>query len=282
MIPASFSVKGYAAITFKEAKENMDSQTIWTTIMKINKYYPEKTQIYFSTTRGGQDKTTIEDPLTSSAIFDMIKGCVETCQIKESKGSSISLLLGACYEYKVPFGITSDDTGHKSIILTLPFPMTGCYAISAAFDGSIKRGGYREHYMVSIDLDIYIGKLDESQYHQSLAKGVQVYPFKLNHPEYYTRADSSESEPTTDQSDEEAPSTPKNTKPHQRSAAYQPKRKGIVKKKRPSGINKRLLEAFNAVAGQNQKPDTDPGNTPGNPVQTGQPEDRQPRTQTSN
>uniref|UniRef100_A0AAU7DZ19 Matrix protein n=1 Tax=Sambucus betanucleorhabdovirus 4 TaxID=3141832 RepID=A0AAU7DZ19_9RHAB len=267
MIPASFSVKGYAAITFKEAKENMDSSTIWTTIMKINKYYPEKTQLYFSTTRGGQDKTAIDDPLTSSAIFDMIKGCVDTCQIKESKGSSISLLLGSCYEYKVPFGITSDDTGHKSIILTLPFPMAGCYAVSAAFDGSIKRGGFREHYMVSIDLDIYIGKLDESQYHQSLAKGVQVYPFKLNHPEYYTRADSSESEFTTDQSEEEEPSTPKAGKQPQRSAAYNPKKKGITKKKRPSGINRRLLEAFTAVAGQSTKTNTrhDDGPTATNP-----------------
>uniref|UniRef100_A0AAU7E089 Matrix protein n=1 Tax=Sambucus betanucleorhabdovirus 2 TaxID=3141830 RepID=A0AAU7E089_9RHAB len=255
MIPASFSVKGYAAITFKEAKESMDAQTIWTTLMKINKYYPEKTQLFFSTTRGSTDKTAVDDPLTSSAIFDMIKGCVETCQIKESKGSSISLLLGSCYEYKVPFGITSDDTGHKSIILTLPFPMTGCYAMSASFDGSIKRGGQREHYMVSISLDIYIGKLDEEQYHKSLAKGVQVYPFKLNHPEYYTRNESSESEFTTDQSDEETPSTPKTAKQSHKPISYNPKKKGIVKKKRPSGINKRLLEAFNTVAGPRPNPE---------------------------
>uniref|UniRef100_A0AAU7E084 Matrix protein n=1 Tax=Sambucus betanucleorhabdovirus 3 TaxID=3141831 RepID=A0AAU7E084_9RHAB len=278
MLPASFSVKGYAAITFKEAKENMDSQTIWTTIMKINKYYPEKTQIYFSTTRGGQDRTTIDDPLTASAMFDMIKGCVETCQIKESKGSSVSLLLGSCYEYKVPFGITSDDTGHKSIILTLPFPMIGCYAINAAFDGSIKRGGLREHYMVSIDLDIYIGKLDENQYQQSLAKGVQVYPFKLNHPEYYTRTDSSESEFTTDQSDEEAPSTPKTTKQPSHPTSYNPRKKGIAKRKRPSGINKRLLEAFNAVAGQAKRPSTEPNRASEAAASGATPEDQETAT----
>uniref|UniRef100_A0AAU7DYY3 Matrix protein n=1 Tax=Sambucus betanucleorhabdovirus 1 TaxID=3141829 RepID=A0AAU7DYY3_9RHAB len=252
MMPASFSVKGYAAITFKDAKEHMDAQTIWTTIMKIYKYYPERMQLYFSATRGGQDKTTVEDPLTTSAIIDMIKGCVETCQIKESKGSAISLLLGSCYEYKVPFGITSDDIGHKSIILTLPFPMAGCYAMSAAFDGVIKRGSMREHYMVSIALDIYIGRLDADQYQQSLAKGVQVYPFKLNHPEYYTKADSSESEFTTDPSEDEGPVPSDTGKSPHKAVLYRPRKKGITKRKRPSGINKRLLEAFNAVAGSSR------------------------------
>ncbi|UTQ50576.1 MAG: glycoprotein [Tomato betanucleorhabdovirus 1] len=261
MLPANFSVKGYAAVTFKDAKDNMSASTIWSTIMKIQKYYPKKIDLCFSSTRGGQDKTTNEDPLIASAIMNMVKGCVEACQIKESKGAAMSLLLGRCYEYKVPFGISSDDIGHKSIILTLPFPMSGCYTMSAKFDGSIKKDNKREHYMVDVSLDIYIGQLSDEQYLNSIDQGVVVYPFKLNHPEYYPRADSSESEPTTDQSEEDEPDKQKRVpRKRSKSPAYNTKKRGISKKRKSQGINRRLLDAFNAVArqGQGSTPDERP------------------------
>nr|UYE93359.1 matrix protein [Tomato betanucleorhabdovirus 2]UYE93365.1 matrix protein [Tomato betanucleorhabdovirus 2] len=260
MLPATFSVKGYAAITFKDAKDNMGASTIWSTLMKIQKYYPEKLKLYFSSTRGGQDTTTNDDPLVTSAIMNMIKGCVDTCQIKESKGASISLLLGTCYEYKVPFGISSDDVGHRSIILTLPFPMAGCYMMSAAFEGSLKRGGSREYYMVDISLDIYIGQLSDEQYKKSLSQGIKVYPFKLNHPEYFPKADSSESEFTTEPSDDEDGEPPMAPRKRSKSPLSTMKKRGVMKKKKHSGVNRRLLDAFNMVAKQaNTSPPKDAG-----------------------
>uniref|UniRef100_A0AAU6MWB5 Matrix protein n=1 Tax=Beet leaf curl betanucleorhabdovirus TaxID=3118959 RepID=A0AAU6MWB5_9RHAB len=248
MLPATFSVKGHAAITFKDSKDSMNAASIWEAIMKIHKYYPEKVLLSMSTTRGSQDKVTQNDPLVTSAIMDMIKGCVDTCQIKESRGASINLLLGNCYEYKVPFGISSDDTGHRSIILTLPFPMSGCYTMNAAFDGAIRKNKLKEYYMVDISLDIFIGQLTGDQYSSALSRGIKVYPFKLNHPEYYPKTDSSESEFTTEPSDDDTETPPNAPKKRAKSPTHIMRKKLITKKKRTSGVNRKLVDAFNAVA----------------------------------
>ncbi|AZN18349.1 putative matrix protein [Zhuye pepper nucleorhabdovirus] len=242
MNPSSFSVKGVAAVTFKKKKEGMTSSKIWNLIAKVCSHYPDKVQVMYSSKRGSDDKRTVEDPLVRSAISDMIDGCIETCEVKAAVGQSMNLLLGSCYEYRVPLGTRSVDTGHETILLSLPFPMAGCYVISSNLEGSIKKDGEREHYMVSIELDIYINNIDMDKYNKLLSFGMRVYPFKLNHPSYYTNPASSDSEPATDTSEGEGSD-------HSRSEGVLLKKRRrsprpIIKKQRKSALKDTLKKVI--------------------------------------
>ncbi|QJQ80125.1 matrix protein [Sowthistle yellow vein virus] len=204
MEPATFNIKGTISLTFPSQKEGMDASKIWTLVSKIWSLYPKKIQLFFSAKRGLDKGELVSDKVTIEAIKDLISGSISTLDIHSASGSSMSLYLGACHDYRVPFGVRSSDVGHDTIIFTLPFPLEGCYTASARFDGSIKRDtADREHYMMSIELEIYIGKVDMIRCEELIKTGYKVYPFKIMCPQYFQSAEMSESEFTTDASDEE-------------------------------------------------------------------------------
>ncbi|DBA08164.1 TPA_asm: matrix protein [birds-foot trefoil-associated virus] len=203
MNPASFSVKGCASITFGEQKDQMSSSKIWSMLANIWSYYPEKVSVYVSHQRGATEKTLVSDEKIKEALYNLVGGCIETCNVQSAVGSSMNLLLGQCHEYRLPFGTRSSDVGHNTILIPLPFPLDGCYVIHASFDGVLKKRTGKEHYMAEMDLDIHIGSLNSQTYSQLLQRGIKVYPFKLKHPEYFEDGNSSGSEFTTDMSDSE-------------------------------------------------------------------------------
>ncbi|DAF42452.1 matrix protein [Bacopa monnieri virus 2] len=198
MNPSSFSIKGHVGITFKQRRDNMAALTLWGIISKVWSLYPEKITMYFSASRSGADKTEVEDPLIATAIQKMMSGCLKMYNTKCSVGRSVSLFLGDCYKHSLSFGTTSKDTGHETIILTLPFPMKGCYTVNAEVSNYFKKDGIKEHYMMSINIEAYIGDMDQEGYTTAISQGICVYPFMLEHPEMFSDNRASDSETSSD------------------------------------------------------------------------------------
>ncbi|DAF42300.1 TPA_asm: M [Plectranthus aromaticus virus 1] len=207
MRPASFSVKGSISMTFRDKKEGMTSNTIWNLIVKIWEMYPERVSISFSSTRGAPDSSPVLDPLTISAIQKMIQGSICTYSKICSVGRSMNLILGECSRYTITFGTQAHDTGHETILLTLPFGMKGCYKISASVDNYIKKDKAKEFYIMMLSLDIYIGELDDKGYEDAARQGMKVYPFMIEHPEFFSMPETSDSDGASDPSEDKTGET---------------------------------------------------------------------------
>ncbi|AKH61404.1 matrix protein [Datura yellow vein nucleorhabdovirus] len=198
MEPASFSIKGNVGLTFKKKRDSMHALTLWDIVTKMWNMYPERVVVSFSTTRNSADKSPVEDPLVIAAIQKMVEGCVKSYNIKCSVGRSVNLLLGDCYKYAIALGTSSKDTGHETIILTLPFSMKGCYRIHAEVSNHMKKDGVKEHYMLGIGLEAYIGDMDTEGYNAAIKHGICIYPFMIEHPELFSKSITSDSEMSSD------------------------------------------------------------------------------------
>lgn len=208
---------------FSKKKPDMGSTKVWSIIKKLIDTYPNKISILFSSDRN--EVGAKQDDMSDNKIKvlpDLIEGCIHTNNIHAACSKSISLALGDCYEYTVPFGVRSEDTGHTTVIVRLPYIMEGCYTLTAAFSGKVGSRSTREHYSVVMDIEVYLGTIDVGRYTQYIGEGYKVYPMQIHHPEHYPKSEGSESEWTSEQSGDDTPP------PSKRKSAL----RRIIKKKR--------------------------------------------------
>ncbi|UTQ50569.1 MAG: matrix protein [Betanucleorhabdovirus taraxi] len=197
MASCATSVKGYATVAFQTPKREMTSSKIWSIIKMILGLRPKYVELHFSANRGEANRTKLSaDDDTVCLLPDIVGGCLQAANIHASEGSSVNLLLGKCTKYTIPFGSSLKDTGHVTVMMTLPFPTEGCYQIHASFSGYLRTASHvKDHYMVEVNLEVYIKRLMSSDVEGLLSKCTPVYPFQLHHPDKFpTSDDTSDSE----------------------------------------------------------------------------------------
>nr|UPN49228.1 matrix protein [Black currant nucleorhabdovirus 1]CAG4997680.1 matrix protein [Black currant nucleorhabdovirus 1] len=205
VVPGSFSIKGRVSLAFSKQKSDFSSSKMWDTVKKLTALYPEKIKMTYAVSRDDKAMSSAvpAEETSYDVMNDIIGGCILTNKIFLSYGKSTDLLIGDCHKYTIPFGSSSDDTGHTTIFFPLPYPMDGCYKISAGFKGKFGSRSAKEPYILTADLEIYISSLSQEKYDQGVSEGYKVYPLMKYHPEHFPNSDTSDSEHTSDQSEAE-------------------------------------------------------------------------------
>nr|CAH2618907.1 MP putative movement protein [Canadian violet rhabdovirus 2]CAI5383922.1 MP putative movement protein [Canadian violet rhabdovirus 2] len=192
------SIKGHASVSFNSPRRDMTTSKTWNIITKIFDIKPSNVLISYSAARdkkGGEEV----DTNTRGLLKEVISGCIDTVCPPVSESYQTDIYLGKCSKYTIPFGTISKDTGHLSVIMSLPFLEDGCYNMGARFKGKSgsRRTGTLSHYMVDASLELYIKLLSPGEAESEIGKGIKVYPFMLRHPEYFgPSSDTSDNEST--------------------------------------------------------------------------------------
>lgn len=182
----------------------MTSRKMWNIAQNILSIFPESVKLVYTKGRGlpaVEDQDITEE--TGTVIRAMILGVIKRNNICMAIGTTTDLLLGKCYTYTLPFGSNNEDTGHTTIIVSLPSIMDGCYHFQAGIKGHIGSKSDKDYYNLTMIMEIYIRLLADSEAKNYIEQGIEVYPARIEHPELYPDASESETELTTDPSDEE-------------------------------------------------------------------------------
>lgn len=253
MNPSTFSIKGWVSLVFPQKKDNMDSSKIWNFISQAWRSYPQKVCVSMSLERDRKLSAPIDDGTEVGLLRDVTEGFISTTDIQPVVSTTMSLMLGKCYEYRIPFGTRSDDVGHSTILVALPIPMRGCYCVTADFEGAIRREKDKSRYMIAMNLEIYLDTIPMEKCNVLLATGYKAFPLKIEHPEYFRANDSSESEghlETTDyeESDDGHELEPSRSKGNTR--ALPPAIKKKPTKMTRDKIRTGMIKALQAVAAE--------------------------------
>ncbi|AAA50383.1 putative [Sonchus yellow net nucleorhabdovirus] len=180
------SIKGHASAIFNRQEKEISTGRVWEVMKKIMSLKPTRVIMSYSLLRSALDKSrqlTQEEYNIMQLILD---GCVKTLEPVAASGICIDVNLGKCTKHTIPFGITNNDVGHVSVVMTLPFLEEGCYNIGACFDGRLSKSrSDASHYAVDVSLEIYLKSLSRDEAEEQISKGTSVYPFKINHPTYF-------------------------------------------------------------------------------------------------